>query len=58
MLITVFGVWLMASNITFLNAHVEKDKCWINFVDEAVNVMMTKHDCDEVAAEINKQLEK
>ena len=60
MLIKVFGVWLIASNVSFLNPKVESG-CMINFVNanrESNYIHMTNHKCDDIAAEINKQMQR
>ncbi len=56
MLINVFGLWLMAANISFLNSTTHKDACVINFLGQDTYATMQKRTCKEIAAEINKQL--
>ncbi len=63
MLIKVFGVWLMASNITSLNSNIiirnNSDSgtlCRVFSNGKDNYVLMSDHSCDEVAAEINKQI--
>jgi len=65
MLIKVFGIWLMASNIQYLSPDVEssnKDNftqklCYIKYADNNTTPLaFYNYTCDEVAAEINKQL--
>ena len=63
MLIKVFGIWLMASNIAFLEP--SNSKCSVQFINVGSSplsnakwnsMISVKYSCDEVAAEINKQL--
>lgn len=60
MLIKVFGIWLMASNIS----HLREDSSYYKNRGECTIVMNSKKhhypnikDCDEVAEIINKQIE-
>lgn len=60
MLIKIFGIWLLASNITFLNPRVESG-CIINFINaasDANHIHLIDHTCDDVAQEINKQIKR
>lgn len=56
MLIKVFGIWLMANNITYLE-DTNNNKCLIKY-GYTTYLIFNQHSCDEVAAEINKQLSK
>ena len=57
MLIKVFGLWLMAVNINYLEPYLE-DKCLVrtNLSEYGRNSFIIKRPCDEVAAEINRQI--
>lgn len=52
MLIKVFGIWLMASNITFLVPM--DDSCRVRYMDYASD--FKNKSCDQVGNEINKQI--
>lgn len=53
MLIKVFGIWLMATNITYLETTL--GSCYVNF-NGRVNYVVFKQSCEGVAAEINRQI--
>ncbi len=57
MLIKVFGIWLMASNIT--NLIQDEGRCYVIHINgnsvSAYNTVVFKDTCDNVALEINKQ---
>ena len=60
MLIKVFGVWLLSTNITYLNPRVETG-CVVNFVNATQNsnyIHMKDHECEAIAAEVNKQMQR
>jgi len=58
MLVSVFGVWLVAANITWLEQ--ETRACGVKFSTSGYSVSRTVKyidaPCDEVAAEINRQI--
>lgn len=58
MVINVFGIWLMAMNISYLVP--DRGNCFINFtmggpVRADISVRVNDKSCDEVAKEINKK---
>lgn len=55
MLINVFGVWLVAANIVFMQPGTFGAKCAVHFFHAKGPAIFVSHTCDEVAAEINKQ---
>ena len=58
MVVSVFGLWIMASNISFLNPSQVKDACVIVFQGKNTHVTIYAKTCKEVAEEINKKLDK
>lgn len=58
MLIKVFGIWLMANNINHIVPSRSLQECDIYMNATSANVTRYNIDksCDEVAAEINKQI--
>lgn len=59
MLINVFGLWLMGQNVSYLEP--DGDKCKIYFIATDISSYKERYrelskSCDEVAAEINKQI--
>jgi hypothetical protein len=59
MLIKVFGIWLMASNINHLEPSLlASENCIIrmNELGSSRGAIATNKTCDEVAEEINKQI--
>lgn len=55
MLIKVFGIWLMASNVTSLSER--NGSCGIYMTNEYSSPINVKNiSCDEVAEEINRQI--
>lgn len=61
MLISVFGIWLSAANIAFLNQYDNGARgfkgCYIVF-SENTTINMRNKKCSDVAEEINKQVKK
>ena len=53
MLIKVFGIWLMAQNITYMESI--GDSCVVNFISRFERQKFYQN-CDQVAQEINKQI--
>lgn len=51
-MISIFGIWLLAANITYLQP-LSTD-CRVFFSYEYIN--FKDHTCDEVAAEINDKM--
>ncbi len=62
MLINIFGLWLMAANIMYLEKSSDPADCRIYFtvpIDHGYEYQtMVDKSCDVVAEEINKQLKK
>ena len=60
MLIKVFGIWLMVSNINHLNDDVSDDKTcriYMNATNQYYEYFPIENTpCDSVAAEINRQI--
>lgn len=63
MLISIFGVWLMASNITMLNpSGIGSHSCNVYFTSGGdlytsnLSQNFSGHTCDQVAAKINEQI--
>lgn len=65
MLIKVFGIWLMAANIQYLSPDYTFSSsdddftqkiCYIKYTHNNTRVLTIYRTCDEVAAEINKQI--
>jgi len=59
MLIKVFGIWLMASNINYLDERVHliyDDSCQLFMNGGIFSWHNFKRPCNEVAEEINKQI--
>lgn len=55
MLIKIFGIWLVASNITYMDKELfDAGKCDIYFSYNREIVL--PHSCDEVADEIDQQM--
>jgi hypothetical protein len=60
MLIKVFGIWLMASNVAFLSPggqslNSAEEGCFVSFAGERYKYFQP-YACNQVAAEINKQI--
>lgn len=56
MLMKVFGIWILLSNITYLEPGGDR-ACRIHFAGDKFQYLdIEKKSCDEVAAEIRKNL--
>lgn len=63
MLIQIFGIWLLASNMNWLEDDMgyHEIECIVHMNQNTYGagpLIIKGHKCDEVASSINKQLEK